>query len=88
MIRDMSQRQFAEALKRHGMRRVGIMGYVEMDGGKLAVSMYNANTLNRRKILAYLLKEKEKYEAEKESLKAADEREMERRHAEDTQVTA
>ncbi len=83
MIRDMSPRQFEEALKRHGMRIVGILGYVEMDGGKLSVSMYNANTLNRRRILAYLLAEKEKHEA---SIAEADEIEMQRRHLEERQA--
>lgn len=62
--RDMTENQFREALIRHGMKRVGFMGYVEMFDGKVSVSMLNAGTTNRRARLAYLLKEKDKHEAE------------------------
>jgi len=65
-VRDMSKAQFRKALERHGMKRVGFMGYVEMFGGKLSVSMWNANTKNRRARLAYLLAQKEKFESELE----------------------
>jgi hypothetical protein len=63
-MRDLTARQFRESLTRHGMRLVGFMGYVEMLDGKLAVSMLNANTKNRRARLAYLLREKDKFERE------------------------
>jgi hypothetical protein len=78
--RDMSESQFRAALIWHGMKRVGFMGYVEMFDGALSVSIFNANTTNRRARLAYLLSEKEKYQA---SIAEADEAEMERRHKED-----
>lgn len=60
-MRDMTQRQFAEALARHGMREQGIMGYVDVGipGHSLHVSKFNAGD-NRRAQLAYLLRSKER----------------------------
>jgi hypothetical protein len=81
--RDMSKVQFLAALKRHGMKPVGFMGYVEMFDGGLSVSMLNANTTNRRARLAYLLDQKEKYE---QSIADANDAEMERRHREDGEL--
>lgn len=55
----MSLKQFHEALVRHGMRRTGFLGYVEVGYGT-SVSMLNANTANRRQVLAFLLDAQEK----------------------------
>lgn len=76
----MSKAQFLDALKRHGMKHIGFMGYVEICNGALSVSMLNAGTTNRRARLAYLLAVKEKYEL---SIAEADEAEMQRRHKEE-----
>jgi len=60
-MRDMTQQQFREALKRHGMTEMGFMGYVNINipGHHLEVSKLNAGT-NRRAQLAYLLKCRER----------------------------
>lgn len=65
MERDMSKAQFEEALARHGMRHVGFMGYVELGipGRRVSCSLWNAGK-RRRDQLAYLLREKERYEGE------------------------
>lgn len=59
--RDISDSQFRAALRSHGMTEFGMMGYVNLgeSTGNSHVSMLNANTLNRRAILAYLLREQE-----------------------------
>lgn len=55
-MKDMTQKQFRDALKRHGMVEAGFMGYVNVNipGHHLEVSKLNAGT-NRRAQLAYLL---------------------------------
>ena len=55
---DMTYKQFMEALKRHNMKWVGFMGYVEIGFG-CSVSILNAPKNNRAR-LAYLLKEQER----------------------------
>ena len=59
-MRDMTQRQFREALVRYGMREAGFMGYVNVNvpGHHLEVSKMNAGS-NRRAQLAYLLARRE-----------------------------
>jgi len=71
MIRDLSNRQFRAALKRHGMTEGGVMGYVDLGipGQWVSVSKWNAGT-NRRDQLAYLLRARERYEKEAEKLRA------------------
>ena len=56
-MRDMTEQQFREALKRYGMVEAGFMGYVNINipGHHLEVSKLNAGS-NRRAQLAYLLK--------------------------------
>lgn len=60
-MRDMTQAQFRDALKRHGMTPGGFMGHVDVGipGHKLYVCGLNAGS-NRRAQLAYLLTEKER----------------------------
>lgn len=57
--RDLTAKQFVDALKRHGMRQVGFMGYVDVGNG-LSVSILNANSKRLRVILAFLLREQAK----------------------------
>jgi hypothetical protein len=61
-IRDMSQLKFNEAVRRHGFRAEGFMGYYDLgiEGHHAAVSVHNAGK-NRRARLAYLLKSREEY---------------------------
>jgi len=61
-IPDMTVKQFHQALTRHGMKLVGILGYVEMFDGKLSVSRLNGGKTLRSQ-LAYLLAQKDKFEA-------------------------
>lgn len=58
--RDMSERQFAEALARYGMREAGFMGYVNINvpGHHIEVSKLNAG-MRRRSQLAYLLRQRD-----------------------------
>lgn len=65
--RDMTKAQFLAALQRHGMRWEGFMGYVNLGvpGRSICSSVYNAG-MNRRAQLAYLLRERERYEKEPE----------------------
>jgi hypothetical protein len=67
-IRDITEHQFKKALERHGMVRTGFMGYVEMgiEGHRLSVCRFNAGK-NLRAQLAYLVKAKEKWEAQLEA---------------------
>lgn len=58
-MKDMTVKQFCDALKRHGMTLTGVLGYVEVGEG-LAVSRFNAG-YNRRRQLAYLLQEQEEH---------------------------
>jgi hypothetical protein len=55
--RDMSDKQFREALQRHGFELQGFMGYVRMPipGHHYSVSFHNAGK-NHRSQLAYLLR--------------------------------
>jgi hypothetical protein len=63
--RDMSEKQFREALRRYGMTPQAFMGYVELGipGHTACASHLNAGPRRRAK-LAYLLKEREKMEAQ------------------------
>jgi hypothetical protein len=64
-MRDISERQFREALQRHGMVSIGFMGYVGIapapNQQRHCVSRWNAGT-NRRAQLAYLLSEQAKHD--------------------------
>ena len=64
--KDMSRKQFLEALSRHGMKWVGFMGYVEMSvervSGRVSVSVHNSGSSNRRAWLAFLLAEQQRIE--------------------------
>lgn len=68
--RDLSYKQFLDAITRNGMRLSGFMGYVDVGQGKynLSVSYFNAPLSTWRSRLAYLLrKQKENMErAERE----------------------
>jgi hypothetical protein len=68
-MRDMSEKQFQDALRRHGMKNAGFMGYVEMgiEGHRLSVCRYNAGN-NRRAQLAYLLRKQQEEEERIEAL--------------------
>ena len=61
--RDITKRQFDAALKRYGMKPAGFMGYVEIDitGHRIGVCKLNAG-YNRRAQLAYLIKQRDKWE--------------------------
>jgi len=65
-VRDLTDKQFRESVERNGMK-FAPFGYVEIDGGKLAVNRMNGGW-TRRQQLAYLLRERDKYEATKEAL--------------------
>lgn len=67
-MRDMTKRQFAEALKRYGMEPEGFMGYVRLNvpGHHICVSHWNAGP-NLRAKLAYLIREQERRQAEAEA---------------------
>lgn len=61
MKRDMSLREFSEALKRNDMTDDRFMGYVFCklpDGGGVSICKHNAGS-NRRAQLAYLIRERE-----------------------------
>lgn len=62
-VRDISEKQFDEALARHGMKREGFMGYVDLgiEGHHVAASHHNAGK-NRRAKLAYLLAKRAEFE--------------------------
>jgi len=65
MMRDMTKKQFMQALERHGMKFEGFLGYVNLGvpGKHVAVSVHNAGPKLRDK-LAYLLQQRERVEAE------------------------
>lgn len=65
--RDMSRKQFAEALKRHGMHWEGFLGYVNLGipAHHICVSVLNAGP-SRRAQLAYLLLKRDEYIAQEE----------------------
>lgn len=63
-MRDISEDQFRRAIVRNGMQ-FGPFGYIEIDGGALAVNRMNGG-FRRRTQLAYILREKDKYEHRKE----------------------
>ena len=66
-MRDMTERQFKQALERHGMTMAGFMGYVNVgpreNPSALSVCRFNAGK-NLRAQLAYLLAAREKLEKE------------------------
>lgn len=60
-MRDLTRKQFADALTRHGMKLAGFLGYVELGiDPEVSVSRFNAGN-NLRAQLAYLLAMKRKY---------------------------
>jgi hypothetical protein len=65
MERDMTQKQFDDALQRRGMEKTGFMGYVKLGGG-LEVSMYNCGSNRRRDRLAWLIARQKEWQAEQE----------------------
>lgn len=64
-VRDMSKRQFREAVARHGFKAEGFMGYYDLgiEGHRCFVSVLNAGN-NHRARLAYLLRKREELLAE------------------------
>ena len=67
-VRDMTKHQFVNALRRHGMKLEGFMGYVDLGlpGRRHCVSHLNAGPKFRRK-LAYLLEAQERELAKMET---------------------
>lgn len=57
-MRDLTEKQFKAACKRHGFKPIRVLGYYDLGG--IHVSIYNAGPTIREK-LSYLIKEKEKY---------------------------
>lgn len=72
-VRDMTQAQFDAALAKHGMQRTGFMGYVTVyRSARGSTSVYPGNAGTRRRAqLAYLLRERDKAEAEHKRALAA-----------------
>jgi hypothetical protein len=62
-VRDLTEKQFRDALKRHGMTLEGVLGYVNIGIPEqhISVSMLNGGFKFRSR-LAYLLREKDKWE--------------------------
>ena len=58
-LRDMTERQYKDALQRHGFSSEGFMGYYKLGTTGTRVSVLNAGP-SRRSKLAYLLAEYEK----------------------------
>lgn len=71
-MRDMTKKQLADALKRHGMHWEGFMGYVNLGipGHHVCVSVLNAGS-NRRAQLAFLLRKREEWERQIEKEQAS-----------------
>lgn len=71
-IKDMSEKQFDEALTRHGMKREGFMGYINLgiEGENISASHHNAGS-NRRAKLAYLLAKRDEWERKIEKERTA-----------------
>ena len=63
--RDLTDKQFLEALKRHGFELQGFMGYVRLPipGHHYSVSFLNAGS-NHRRQLSYLLQQLERVRKE------------------------
>lgn len=66
--RDMSARQFKAACERHGFKKqFGALGYYELPGSGVKVSVYNCGSNRFRDMLAYLIQQQrecaEKYPA-------------------------
>jgi hypothetical protein len=64
-MRDMTRKQFVEALKRNGMSlELACMGYVALNapGITVSVSYFNAPNRTWRGALSFLLSEKARYE--------------------------
>jgi hypothetical protein len=50
-MRDMTAKQFWSAVERHGMRSVGILGYVELGlEGRVSVSRFNGGATYRSQL--------------------------------------
>ena len=62
--RDMTEKQFLNALNKHGMVQLPYMGYVRMPDKRTQVSRLNGGD-TRRAQLAYLLREWERIESKK-----------------------
>lgn len=69
-MRDLTQKQFNDACKRHVFIPQGFMGYYQLGGTSTSVSIHNAGT-NRRAQLAYLIREHEKARTEMNKRQAA-----------------
>ena len=65
-MRDMTERQYKDALQRHGFSSEGFMGYYKLGTTGTHVSVLNAGP-SRRSKLAYLLAEYEKAQQRVES---------------------
>lgn len=62
MTRDMTSRQFFDALVRRSMHLTGVLGYVEIGHG-VSVCRFNAGR-NLRAQLAYLIQQQDRVNAE------------------------
>ena len=71
MARDMSEREFKAAMKRHGFGEIGPLGYVKLPGTNTSVSIFGKGSGRLRATLAYLLREKSKAQAEMELARLA-----------------
>jgi hypothetical protein len=65
-MRDLTQKQFNDRCKEYGFTTVGFMGYYNLGipGQHIEVSVYNAGS-SRRSQLAYLIQQRDKYQAKK-----------------------
>ncbi len=63
--RDMTKAEFAAACKRNGFVAKGFLGYFQTPSG-VCISALNAGP-NRRSQIAYLIRENEKWERQRES---------------------
>ena len=58
-MRDLNDKQFKAAMARHGWRlELPALGYWKLEGTGRSVSIFNANTHNKRAILAFMIREK------------------------------
>lgn len=60
--RDMTDKQFNDALARNGLKAVGFLGYVEYVYGRhnCSFSLPNCGSTNKRRMLAYAIKQRDK----------------------------
>ena len=72
-IKPMTLRQFNDALKRHGMKWTGFMGYVELGGTvRCSASVLNVGAhAGYRAWLAYLLKKQDEMREREEAAQAS-----------------